>query len=92
MRADATLVLPWPYSGLLAGAAVARANQQGGVLSNKIVDAKWLSVKANLWQSDHHLPTPIGHWAGLVVPEDPSFPAVKCDAPHAVFLAMGQGT
>jgi len=39
MRADATLVLPWPYSGLLAGAVVAGANHLGGVLSNKIADA-----------------------------------------------------
>ena len=91
MRADARLVLPWPDSGSLAGAAVARANQLGDALSNKIVNPIWQSLKASLWQSDHHLPKPIGHWAGLVVPEDPSFPAVKCDAPHAVFSAMGQG-
>ena len=92
MTTDATLVLPWPYSGLLAGAVVAGANHLGGVLSNKIADATQPSVIASLWQSDHRLPTPIGHWVGSIAPKHPSFPAVKCAAPHAVFLAMGQET
>jgi len=86
------LVLPWSYNGSLAGAAVAGANQPGGGLSNKIADATWPFATASLWQSDHRLPTPIGHWAGLIAPKHPSFPAVKCAAPHADFLAMGQET
>ena len=53
------LVLPLPYIGLLAGAAVAGANQPDHVLSNKIVDATWPTVKASFWQSGHRLPTPI---------------------------------
>ena len=92
MRAGATLVRPLPYSGLLACAAFAGANQPGGVLSNKIVDATWPSAKASIWQLDHRLPTPIGHRAGLIAPEHPSFPVVKYAVQHAAFLAMGQGT
>ena len=86
------LVLPWPCNGLLASAAVAGANQPGRVLSNKIVDATWPTVKASFWQLDHRLPKPIDHWAGLNAPKHQSFPVVKCAAPRAFFSAMGQET
>ena len=47
MTLDATLVLLLPNNGSLETVAVAGANQLDGVLSKKIVDAIWPSVKAS---------------------------------------------